>query len=32
MRTNTDIDDAGADLAGIGWEGDLEEMRKDWTD
>jgi Arc/MetJ family transcription regulator len=23
---------AGADLAGIGWEGDLEEMRKDWTD
>jgi Arc/MetJ family transcription regulator len=23
---------AGADLAGIGWEGDLEEMRKAWTD
>jgi Arc/MetJ family transcription regulator len=23
---------AVADLAGIGWEGDLEEMRKDWTD
>jgi hypothetical protein len=22
---------AGEDLAGIGWEGDLEAMRKDWT-
>jgi len=23
---------AGDDLAGIGWEGDLHAMRKDWTD
>ncbi|HEY2621544.1 MAG TPA: type II toxin-antitoxin system VapB family antitoxin [Acetobacteraceae bacterium] len=22
---------AGEDLAGIGWDGDLEAMRKDWT-
>ena len=23
---------AGEDLKGIGWEGDLDEMRRDWTD
>jgi Arc/MetJ family transcription regulator len=22
---------AGADLAGIGWEGDLDAMREDWS-
>jgi Arc/MetJ family transcription regulator len=23
---------AGVDLAGIGWAGDLDDIRKDWTD
>jgi Arc/MetJ family transcription regulator len=23
---------AGQDLAGIGWEGDLDAMRRDWTE